>query len=453
MKLIKILLFTLLLTPMFAFAANVPPIITTDNKAASLAPMLKNVMPGVVNISVRGELPPTQISHQSSRPAQNHTADYIPKFEEAASGVIIDAQNGFILTNAHVVKDAKVIVVTLDDARKLQAKVIGYDIPSDLAVIKINAKHLNALSFGDSDKLKVGDFVAAIGNPFGLQQTVTYGVISGLERNNLGIEGLENFIQTDAPINPGNSGGALINMNGELIGINTALITTSPAAGNIGVGLSIPSNMAKSVMQQLIKFGDVQRGMLGVLVQDITPSLAEAMNLKSTEGALISRVVPNSPAALIGLKPKDVIIAINSTQIHTASQVSNTVSLLRVGTKINLTVLSEGKTLQFSAINSRPEVIKEKREKMKTLLSGIELSDFDELIDGEYIKGVQVLSLDDASTAYSYGLRSNDVIVAVANKPVTSINELYGIAAKNPTQLLLEIRRGFGGNLFLVLEQ
>ena len=442
---LKLILLFLLTTS--AFAAT-PPLPTPVNSTApaSLAPMLQNVMPSVVNVSVRGELQPPQNADKIQK-----VFGKMPKFEDMASGIIIDATKGYILTNAHVVKDGKITTVTLNDGRQLIARTIGYDTETDIAVIQINAKHLTAITFGDSDKVKVGDFVSAIGNPFGLQQTVTYGVVSGLERNNLGIEGFENFIQTDASLNPGNSGGALVNMQGEFIGINTALITPAPIAGNVGVGLSIPSNMAKSVMEQLIKYGKVERGILGVMVQNITPMLKDAMHLPSTDGALISEVFPNTPAQKMGLQSKDVIINIMGKPIHSATQVSNAISLLRVNTKVDMQILRDNKIITKNTIITKPETLKPKAN--NTLFSGLQLRNFDQLINNERVKGVEVLYANYTSTAYSSGVRSKDIIIFAGNKPVTSIEELQKIAEQNPTQLLLEIKRSYGGNFFLVLEK
>ncbi|MCK4609153.1 MAG: trypsin-like peptidase domain-containing protein, partial [Gammaproteobacteria bacterium] len=316
---------------------------------STLAPMLNKVMPAVVNISVRGQLPtmtlpyskiPKELRPDTKSQAVPPNADIqiTPRFEGVGSGVIIDAKHGYILTNAHVVKNAKLIIVTLKDGRRLQGKTIGADEKSDVAVVQIKAKHLQAISFGDSDNVQVGNFVAAIGNPFGLSQTVTSGIVSGLGRSHLGIEGYENFIQTDAPINPGNSGGALVNMHGQLVGINTAIITPSKLGGSVGIGFAIPSNMAKSVMDQIIKYGKVEHSVMGIIVQNITPALSDALQLSSTKGALISEVSPGMPAAKAGLKSKDIIISLNGKPAHNAFQISTNVGLLRPGSKVTLKV-------------------------------------------------------------------------------------------------------------------
>ncbi|EKE00752.1 MAG: hypothetical protein ACD_21C00284G0017 [uncultured bacterium] len=418
----------------------------------SLAPMLQKVMETVVNISVRGEIPAANLQAQGKQRIQNNSR-FNPRFEDLGSGVIIDAEHGYIVTNAHVIKDAQAITVTLSNGRSIRAKVIGYDAPSDIAVIQIKANRLKNANFGDSDKLKVGDFVCAIGNPFGLQQTVTSGVISGLERSELGVEGFENFIQTDASINPGSSGGALVNMSGELIGINTAIIAPVPV--NIGIGLAIPSNMVKSITEQLIKYGRVRRGVMGVMVQNITPALAEAMNLQHPgEGALISEVIEGSPAATAGLKSKDVIIKIMDKPVHSSTQIRNVASLLSIGSKVDLQVRRGNKLITLQPIIADPDNLKKvAQEAPTTLLSGLGLKSFNLLIDNKQIKGVEVLYVADGSVAHSCGLIPGDIILTATNQPVTTINELQTIANKNNKQLLLEVKRGLSGNIFLVLEE
>ena len=422
------------------------PVASSAETNSSLAPMLQKIMPTVVNIAVRGEVPEESLSTSDKQRRRS------PKFEGLGSGVIIDAEHGYIVTNAHVIKDAQAITVTLKDGRGMRARVIGYDPPSDIAVIQITAKRLKSATYGDSDKLKVGDLVCAIGSPFGLQQTVTSGVVSGLERSDLGIEGFESFIQTDASINLGNSGGALVNMKGELIGINTALIGAVPA--NAGVGLAIPSNITKSIVDQLIKYGKIKRGLMGVMVQDITPALAEAMKLQEFEGgALVTQVLEGSPAATAGLRIKDVIVKIMGKPVHSATQVINITSLLNIGSKINLQIRRDNKLINFETIVTDPENLKKIQEASKNLLSGLGLKNFNLLIDNQLIKGVEVLYVDDTSVAYSCGLFPTDIILTAANQPVTSIIELQTIANKSPKQLLLEVKRHLTGNIFLVLEE
>jgi serine protease Do len=431
---------------------------------ATLAPMLTKVMPAVVNISVRGQLPPIilpykklpkELQPQPPSPlAPRPDIKITPRFEGIGSGVIVDAKHGYILTNAHVVKDAKIIIITLKDGRRLQGKTIGADKKSDIAVIQVKAKHLSAISFGDSDNLKVGDFVAAIGNPFGLNQTVTSGVISGLGRSHLGIEGYENFIQTDAPINPGNSGGALVDMQGKLVGINTAIVTPYLVGGSVGIGLAIPSNMAKSVMNQVIKYGKVKHSLIGVIVQNITPALADALHISKTTGALISEVSPGFPAAKAGIKDKDIIVSLNGKPIRNAFQVSNNIGLLRPGTKITLQVLRNNKRKTLHMITVSAKKAKAIQERLqKPLLTGLALRNFNQLENNQQITGVQVLDVDEFSLAYSSGLRPGDVILSANNESLSSIDQLKHIAGKHMDSLLLKVKREKGGDIFMVLER
>ena len=410
------------------------------------APMLKKFMPTVVNIFVRGEMPPGSI------PAQQPSSRLNQKFEELGSGVIIDAKNGYIVTNAHVIKNAQSITITLSDGRSLRAKIIGYDPLSDLAVLQITAKRLKSASFGDSDKLQIGDSVYAIGSPFGLQQTVTSGVVSALERSEPGIP-FDNLIQTDASINMGSSGGALANTKGELVGINTMIIAPLPISS--GIGLAIPSNVVKNIANQLINYGKVRRGFMGVLLQKFTPALAEAMKIKEVEeGALVSQVLPRSPAEKAGLHSKDVVIKIMGKSVHSAAQVRNIASLLDIGSEAELQILRDNKKLTIKIpIIDQEEFRKISQEIPKNMLSGLILKKFNHLVDNKHIKGIEVLYVDDSSVAFSCGLMPGDVILAATSKPVTTLDQLQTIANKNPKQLLLKVKRSLNGNVFLVLEE
>ena len=431
----------------------------------TLAPVLKKAMPAVVNVSVRGQLPPIILPYgqipdhlKPETPLQPGTPfppdiKITPKFEGVGSGIIVNAKQGYILTNAHVIKDAKIIIVTLKDGRRLEGKVLGADEQSDIAVIQVKARHLSAISFADSDEMKVGDFVAAIGNPFGLSQTVTAGVVSGLGRSHLGIEGYENFIQTDAPINPGNSGGALINMQGKLVGINTAIVTPYPIGGSVGIGFAIPSNMAKSVMEQIIKYGKVEHSIIGIIVQNVTPSLADALHLTNTKGALVSQVIPESPADEAGIKVKDIIIALNGKPVSNAFQVGTTVGLLRPGTKVGLKIIRNGKTRSVYPITISHQKVKEIQERIqKPLLNGLALRNFNQLENDQQTTGVQIIDVDEFSLAYSSGLRPGDIILSANEQPVTNIDELKKISKRHPDNLLLKITRRDGGDIFVVLE-
>jgi Do/DeqQ family serine protease len=306
----------------------------------SLAPMLNAITPGVVNIAVKGR---ERIQNPLLQDPFFRRFFNVPQGQQSyaetqatGSGVVVDAAEGYVLTNAHVVANETSITITTKDNRKFAAKLVGRDAETDVAVLKINSDHLTAVPLGDSDKLQVGDFVVAIGNPFGLGQTVTSGIVSALGRSGLGIEGYEDFIQTDASINPGNSGGALVDLRGNLVGINTAIL--APGGGNIGIGFAVPINMARRVMDQLIHYGEVKRGRIGISIQDLTPDLAQAMNVKRTNGAVIAKVEPGSSADHAGLKTGDLVVAANGVAVHSGTQLYNAIGLTRIGDDVSLTV-------------------------------------------------------------------------------------------------------------------
>lgn len=446
LQLIVLFTFALLFYPLNSTAALPPEMNGTT--VPSLSTMLKKAMPAVVNLYVQGRLPPTS-HYPLNEPSPNGPPLGRP-FQDVGSGVIVDAKNGLILTNAHVVRYGQIVVVTLNDGRHYRGQVIGIDNPSDIAVVKINAPDLVALPFADSNKAQVGDIVVAIGSPFGLlNQTVTSGVISALNRSDLGIEGYENFIQTDASINPGNSGGALVNVKGELVGINTAIL--SPGGGNIGIGFAIPSNMAKSVMDQLIRYGKVERGLLGVFVQDLTPELADALNAHNVKGALITQISPGSPAAKAGLQAKDIVEEINGVPIENGAQLRNAVGLTRVGSRMTLKILRGDKTETLTAtLASKEEAFAPPNS---SFLAGVRLRNFDETnFNTQEIKGVQVLDLDPNSSAALKGLRPGDVIMTANNQSVTTVAQLVTVANNNSKRLLLEIQRLDGGKVFLVVD-
>ena len=311
----------------------------------TLAPMLARATPGVVNIAVRGEVKEQNPLLQDPffrrffNVPQNRQSDE-RETRAIGSGVIVDAQQGYVLTNGHVVENATRIEVTTNDNRRFPARLIGRDADTDIAVLRIAADHLTALPIGDSDRLRVGDFVVAIGNPFGIGQTVTSGIVSALGRSGLGVEGYEDFIQTDASINPGNSGGPLVNLEGQCVGINTAIL--APGGANIGIGFAVPINMARRVMDQLIRYGKVTRGRIGVAIQDLTPDLAQAMKTAHTTGAVIARVDPGSPAERAGLKRGDLVVAVNGVAVRSGTQLRNIIGLTRVGNEVGLTVARDG---------------------------------------------------------------------------------------------------------------
>lgn len=423
---------------------------------ASIAPMLQKVLPAVVNIKAQVKVTDfntlKELQKQNGRKQAQPGETNIPStFVSVGSGVIVDANEGYIFTNAHVVSDAQLVTVTLSDSRHYTAKIIGLDKPSDIALLQIKAKNLNAVPIGDSNNLKVGDFVAAIGNPFGLGQTVTSGIISALGRTTLGIENFENFIQTDAPINPGNSGGALINMQGQLIGINTAIL--APSQGSIGIGFAIPSLMAKSVMLQLIEYGNVQRGALGIGAQDLTPELATAFNLESPQGAVVTQVLPGSPAQKAGLEVGDVIVNIDSLKIKTASDVVNTVGFLRVDSKITMNVIRNNKKLNLSAFLSDPKSSKLGLEQADPFLYGVGLKNFTVLspVYGN-VEGVMVVAVEQDSRSWNSDLRPGDIITSVNQQKTKNITELKEAVAKAKNIIVMNVLRGPAA-VFLVINK
>lgn len=433
-----------------SFSAN-PPI------DSSIAPMLKTVMPAIVNLRAQIKITDfntlREIIKQRGGQEEDVKSDQpLPNsFTSVASGVIVDAKNGYILTNAHVINDAQTIVITLSDGRHYTAKVIGVDKPSDVALLQIKAKNLTAVPLGDSNQVKVGDFVAAIGNPFGLSQTVTSGIVSALGRTTLGIESYENFIQTDAPINPGNSGGALIDMRGQLVGINTAIL--APSRGSIGIGFAIPANMAKSVMMQLLEFGNVKRGMLGVGAQDITPELASAFNANNTNGAAITQIWPNSPAQNAGLQVGDIITTVNGVNIKNANDVVSTIGFLRVDSKININILRNNKPITVNVTLTDPKKRKINIEQMDPFLYGVGLKDFSVLspVHGT-VDGVLVMTVEEDSKPWQSDLRPGDVITSANQQKVKTIADLKTVTSKADKILLLNVLRGSGA-VFLVINK
>jgi Do/DeqQ family serine protease len=428
----------------FAFAGS-PPL--------SLAPMIEKASPAVVNIRAQIKVSDleTYLRLQKDRQIPGHKNIPIPrKMISQGSGVIVNAAKGFILTNAHVVDDAQNVMVTLNDGRHFNAKIIGLDKPSDIALLQIQAKSLAELPISNNkDDLKVGDVVVAIGNPFGLNQSVTSGIVSALGRTSLGIENYENFIQTDTSINPGNSGGALINTSGQLIGINTAIL--APNQGSIGIGFAIPADMAKSVMQQLIQYGDVRRGALGVGAQNITPELAAAFHLSSTKGAVITLVMPNSPAEQVGMQSGDIITAVNDSPVKNANDVVNTIAFLRVNTEATINITRNSKPMTFHIQVTDPKKRKEMNEKMNPFLYGLGLRDIhvESPIHGS-VSGVLVLSVEEDSNAWRADLLPGDVIVSANQQKITDIASFKKIVASAKDDLLLNILRNSGAAFVVV---
>jgi serine protease DegQ len=413
----------------------------------TLAPLVEQVTPGVVNISVSGTEQQSMVGFPDDPFFRRffNLPDHPPeeRYQAAGSGVIMDADKGYILTNNHVVDHADTITVTLADKRTFTAKIIGRDPDADIAVIQIPADHLTALKPADSDKLRVGDYVIAIGNPFGLNHTVTAGIVSAVGRSGLDLEGYEDFIQTDASINPGNSGGALVDLQGDLVGINTAIVGQS----NVGIGFAIPINMARAIMTQLIKHGKVERGQLGVLVQDVTPDVAKAMHLDKAEGALVSRVEPGTPAEKAGIKPGDVIVRIDSTDVTTSSDLRNRVGLLPVGTKVELGLVRDRKSMTVEARLAEPTSTKQAGQDIDPRLAGLSLSTTPE---SGNTTGVTVSTVNPQSRAYAAGLRPGDVITSVNRQPVSTVDQLKDVVKDSTGPLLINAQRE-NTELFLVL--
>jgi Do/DeqQ family serine protease len=409
----------------------------------SLAPMVKRISPAVVNIATRGTIKeaPGQRNPLLDDPFFRRFFDAPPdskprerQFQSAGSGVIVDAKNGYIITNHHVVENASEITITLLDNRTFSAKVIGSDEGADIAVLQAKQPNLIAMALGDSTRLEVGDYVVAIGNPFGLQHTVTAGIVSALGRTGINPDGYEDFIQTDASINPGNSGGALVNLRGELVGINSAILSRS--GGNIGIGFAIPVNMAKGVMDQLIKYGQVKRGVLGVNIYGVTPDIAKEFGLTESSGALVAGVAQGSAAERAGVKTGDIITSINGVAMKDAGELRNTIGMLRVGDKVEIGLLRDGKPRKVTAlIAERSELETANAVDINKGLDGAELGDAPDA------GGVLVKTVQDGSPASQNGLRANDLIVGVGRTPVAN-TKTFKEAAKNANVLVLSVRRG-----------
>jgi serine protease Do/serine protease DegQ len=428
----------------FAALPAPPPAATEAAPMPSLAPMVKRVSPAVVNIATRGTIKekPGQRNPLLDDPFFRRFFDVPPdlkprerQFQSAGSGVIVDAKNGYIITNHHVVENASEITVTLLDNRSFSAKVVGSDEGADIAVLQAKQPNLVAMALGDSSKLEVGDYVVAIGNPFGLQHTVTAGIVSALGRTGINPDGYEDFIQTDASINPGNSGGALVNLRGELVGINSAILSGS--GGNIGIGFAIPVNMAKGVMEQLIKYGQVKRGVLGVNIYDVTPDVAKEFGLPAdASGALVAGVSQGSAAEHAGVKTGDIIVSINGTPMKNAAELKNSIGMLRVGDQVEIGLLRDGKSLKVTAlVSERSETDVANAVDIHRGLEGADLADAP---DGA---GVLVRAVQDGSPAAQAGLRANDLVVAVGRTPVATL-KVFREAAKGASLLLLNVKRG-----------
>ncbi len=432
-----------ILMPVTAKAAL--PVQVDDQKLPSLAPMLERVTPAVVNIATEGKVQMRQ-NPLFSDPFFKHFFNLpnMPterKTQSLGSGVIVDAKRGLILTNNHVIANADQITVTLRDGRQLDAELVGTDPETDVAVIKVPTENLTDIKPADSDKLRVGDFAVAIGNPFGLGQTVTSGIISALSRSGLDIGGYEDFIQTDASINPGNSGGALVNLNGELIGINTAIFSQS--GGNIGIGFAIPVKLALNIMEQLIEKGEVERGFLGVQAQDLSPELADAFGLKNQQGAIINRVLDDSPAQAAGFQAGDIITGLNGRKIKNSGDLRNRIGLMAVGEKVEFDVLREGKKVKVKVEIEASEAAMRPDEFQNERLAGVAVGDINpnHPLHGQ-LQGVIIAEVQRGSPAWQAGLRKGDIITSVNRKNIADLNEFLTTVNQIKDSLLLRVIRG-----------
>jgi serine protease DegQ len=426
-------------------AAAEYPSLDPERGVMTMAPLLERTTPAVVNVSVVSRVPVAEnplfadpfFRRFFDLPEQQQEREAI----SAGSGVIVDARRGYILTNHHVVQNAERITLTLKDQRTFDAELVGSDPATDIALLRIPATNLSELAFGDSTRLKVGDLVIAIGNPFGLGQTVTSGIISALGRGGITSDKYEDFIQTDAPINPGNSGGALINSKGELVGINTAIL--APGGGNVGIGFAVPSNMARSVMDQLLRFGQVRRGRIGVVIQDLTPELAEAMGTSPGQGAVVAQVEPGSPADSAGLKAGDVVASVDGTPVRSSADLRNRIGLVEVDRSVAMDVLRDGRRMR---LNVRVSAMAEPRVEAGGAipqLAGAGLSEIppDHPAYGR-VAGILVTEVARNSPAARAGLRRGDIILGVNGQPVDSPDQLREAAPRRGARLMLNLLRG-----------
>ena len=422
------LLFARILALAALFSAGIPlaPAQQDARGMPTLAPLVNEVTPAVVNISVvtRSPLEDNPLFRDPFFRRFFDLPDQPPQQQEqaAGSGVIVDAKNGYVLTNNHVIRQAERIVVTLKDRRQFTAKLVGSDPGTDVAVLQIPARDLTALKLGDSDALQVGDYVIAIGNPFGIGQTVTSGIVSALGRSGLSPEGYEDFIQTDASINPGNSGGALINLRGELIGINTAIL--GPSGGNIGIGFAVPSNMARAVLSQIARFGEVRRGQLGIAMADLTPDIAKKIGVKTLAGAAVASVQPGSPAEKIGLRAGDVIVALNGRAIGSAAELRARLGLTPVGEEVELTVLRGSAKRNIKTRIEAPREVTGGNGHAVPQLPGmrvVEIERGSELYQRLRGGGLVVSAVEPGSRAFQAGFRPGDILYAVNRRRVQTL--------------------------------
>jgi Do/DeqQ family serine protease len=420
--------------------------LTESRGLPTLAPLVNEVTPAVVNISVitRSPLEDNPLFRDPFFRRFFNLPDRPQRKEQSAgSGVIVDAARGYVLTNNHVIKDAEQVVVTLKDRRQFQAKLVGTDPGTDVAVLQIEAAGLSALKFGDSDALSVGDYVIAIGNPFGIGQTVTSGIVSALGRSGLSVEGYEDFIQTDASINPGNSGGALVNLRGELVGINTAII--GPAGGNVGIGFAVPSAMARAVMDQIVRYGEVRRGRLGIEMVDLTPELAKKLGVTSLDGAAIANVQPGSPAEKAGLRQGDVITAMNGRTVRSAAELRARLGLTPVGDRAELRIMRGGSTRTINTQIAAPQEVAGNGGQAVPQLPGMQVVEIERgspLYQRIRGGGLVVSAVEQGSRAFQAGFRPGDILYAVNRQRVQTLAEFQAATKSAGRSFTVSLLRG-----------
>ena len=424
-----------------AAQAGLPPAVD-GQPLPTLAPMIDRVTPAVVNINTKTRVQVRDPFFDDPIFRRFFNVPNQPRErvqQSLGSGVIVDAAKGYVLTNNHVTQGADDIAVTLHDNRTVKARVIGSDPDTDLTVLQIPAENLQAVPLALSRDLRVGDFVVAIGDPFGLGQTVTSGIVSALDRKGIS-RGYQNFIQTDAAINPGNSGGALVNLRGELVGINSMIF--SPSGASVGIGFAIPSDLAANVMRQLVEFGEVRRGTLGVDTQDITPELAAMLSVAVGKGTVITRVRKDAPAAKAGIQPGDVITAINDTTISSGQDLHNIEGLTPIGTPLAISLLRDGKPLTLRMTLAASTVVSLRGDDLDVRLAGVQLTDLDDSQRRPGLTGSVVKNVERASRAYASGLRGGDVIVGINQRDIEDTGDLGELLQSKPRQLMLTIVRG-----------
>jgi serine protease Do len=455
------------------------PVNRNGNAVASFAPVVKKISPAVVRVNITGKAPKAMMSEGPGLDdplLRRFFGDQLPfgggrggrggmqrmpREHGIGSGVIV-TENGYILTNNHVVENADKVEVAMDDGRKFEAKVVGTDPKTDIAVVKIDATGLPYAPLADSDKIEVGDVVLAVGNPFGVGQTVTSGIVSGLGRATLGLD-YEDFIQTDAAINPGNSGGALVDAQGRLVGINTAILSRS--GGNNGIGFAVPVNLAKTVMDQLIETGHVSRGFLGVNIQNVDPSLAKEFGLKEAKGALVAEVTPKSPAEKAGIQSGDVIIEFNGKPVTDSRHLKLAAGATAPGTKVPVKISREGKikdlTVTLKELPGEQQIAKKDNANPNDTdaLKGVAVADIDDSARQQFqlpknVKGAVVTDVDEDSASYEAGLRPGDVIMEIDRKPVTNAEDAVKLSEniKNKSSILLRVWSQ-GATRFLVVDE